>query len=139
MTADVGAVQGIKATKSKPNSYLYQALALMATELKYTEEARQWFMEGTKTVMVSCQHATLHCLLPSTHSTHFLFLLLSYCAVFSVVARFGTLAIVLVWGGPASFADADMGLDTGPRQSFYVVVLACQQIHLRVSCCMFWV
>lgn len=45
-------VQGLKATKDKPNSYLYQALALMATELNYTEEARQWFMEGTKTVMV---------------------------------------------------------------------------------------
>ena len=25
----------------------------MATELRYTEEARQWFTEGTKTVMVS--------------------------------------------------------------------------------------
>lgn len=67
--AVVGAVQGIKATRSKPNSYLYQALALMATELKYTEEARQWFMEGTKTVMVSCQHANLHCLLPSMRPT----------------------------------------------------------------------
>ena len=69
VTADVGAVQGIKATKSRPNSYLYQALALMATELKYTEEARQWFMEGTKTVMVSCQRAKSHCLLPSMHWT----------------------------------------------------------------------
>ena len=46
------AVQGIKATKSKPNPYLYQALALMATELKYTEEAREWYMEGTKTLLV---------------------------------------------------------------------------------------
>lgn len=73
VTADVDAVQGIKATKSKPNSYLYQALALMATELNYTEEARQWFMEGTKTVMVSCQHAHLHCVLPSMLSIHFLF------------------------------------------------------------------
>ena len=25
----------------------------MATELRYTEEARQWFQEGTKTIMVS--------------------------------------------------------------------------------------
>ncbi len=69
VTADVGGVQGIKATRSNPNSYLYQALALMATELKYMEEARQWFMEGTKTVMVSCQHANLHCLLPSMRPT----------------------------------------------------------------------
>lgn len=46
------ASQGIKATRSTPNPYLYQALALMATELGYTEEARQWFMEGTKTLLV---------------------------------------------------------------------------------------
>lgn len=46
-------LQGLKATKDKPNPYLYQALALMATELRYTEEARQWFLEGTKTIMVS--------------------------------------------------------------------------------------
>ena len=46
-------MQGIKANKDKPNAYLYQALALMATELRYTEEARQWFTEGTKTLMVS--------------------------------------------------------------------------------------
>ena len=45
-------MQGIKATRSKPNPYLYQALALMATELGYTEEAREWFMEGTKTLLV---------------------------------------------------------------------------------------
>lgn len=45
-------MQGIKATRSKPNPYLYQALALMAAELKYTEEAREWFMEGTKTLLV---------------------------------------------------------------------------------------
>lgn len=45
-------MQGIKATRSKPNPYLYQALALMATELGYAEEARQWFMEGTKTLLV---------------------------------------------------------------------------------------
>ncbi|DBA72955.1 hypothetical protein WJX79_002845 [Trebouxia sp. C0005] len=53
-------MKGIKATKSKPNSYLYQALALMATELNYTEEARQWFMEGTKTVMGAQSHAIWH-------------------------------------------------------------------------------
>ena len=45
-------MQGIKATRSRPNPYLYQALALMATELGYTEEAREWFMEGTKTLLV---------------------------------------------------------------------------------------
>jgi hypothetical protein len=45
-------------------------LALLATELKYSEEARQWFMEGTKTVMVSCQHANSHCLLLSMHPTY---------------------------------------------------------------------
>ena len=45
-------LQGIKATRAKPNPYLYQALALMAAELKYTEEAREWFMEGTKTLLV---------------------------------------------------------------------------------------
>jgi len=84
VTADVGAVQGIKATKSRPNSYLYQALALMATELKYMEEARQWFMEGTKTVMVSCQHANLG---------RFLSLLVSHCAIFSVVACLGLLPL----------------------------------------------
>ena len=43
----------MKATRANPNSYLYQALALMATELRYTKEAREWFMEGTKTIMVS--------------------------------------------------------------------------------------
>lgn len=53
------ASQGIKATRSTPNPYLYQALALMATELGYTEEARQWFMEGTKTLLV----CSLSCLL----------------------------------------------------------------------------
>ena len=47
-------MQGVKATRDKPNAYLYQALALMATELGYTEEARQWFTEGTKTLMVRC-------------------------------------------------------------------------------------
>ena len=52
-TRHVCVMQGIKATSSKPNSYLFQALALMATELKYTEEARQWYMQGTRTVMVS--------------------------------------------------------------------------------------
>ena len=31
----------------------------MATELRYTEEARQWFMEGTKTIMVSSWNSTI--------------------------------------------------------------------------------
>lgn len=56
-------LQGIKATKSSPNPYLYQALAFMATELRYTEEARQWYMEGTKTLLVGFLHypaATVH-------------------------------------------------------------------------------
>ena len=46
-------VQGIKATKERPNSYLYQALAFMATELKYVKEARDWYIEGTKMIGVS--------------------------------------------------------------------------------------
>lgn len=53
-------MKGIKATRSKPNPYLYQALALMAAELKYTEEAREWFMDGTKTLLGAQSHAIWH-------------------------------------------------------------------------------
>lgn len=69
-------VQGLKATRDKPNPYLYQALALMATELRYTEEARQWFLEGTKTIMVS-----LLMLLKLCHFGHHSCMSLSICAI----------------------------------------------------------
>ena len=44
--------QGIRNTRSAPNPYLYQSLAVMAAELKRTEEARRWFMAGTRTLKV---------------------------------------------------------------------------------------
>ena len=45
-------MQGIRATVAAPNPFIYLELAIMATELKYTEEARDWFMEGTKAIRV---------------------------------------------------------------------------------------
>ncbi len=45
--------QGIQACRRQPqsqNAYLYNALAVMASELGRVEEARAWFEEGTRTL-----------------------------------------------------------------------------------------
>jgi tetratricopeptide (TPR) repeat protein len=52
--------RGIVATRERPNSYLYQSLAVMAAESGKVEEARKWFRAGTKTVMGAGSHALWH-------------------------------------------------------------------------------
>lgn len=43
---------GVQKTRTKPNPYLYQSLAVLAAELKRPDEARTWFKAGTSTPMV---------------------------------------------------------------------------------------
>ena len=43
-------LQGIRATQERPNPFLYQSIAMLAGEMGYIEEARQWFREGTSTL-----------------------------------------------------------------------------------------
>ncbi|KAI3436107.1 hypothetical protein D9Q98_002165 [Chlorella vulgaris] len=50
-------LKGIQALRSRPNSYLYQSLAVLAAEMDCTDEARKWFREGTRTVMGKESHA----------------------------------------------------------------------------------
>lgn len=46
-------LKGIQALRRSPNAYLYQSLAVLAAEMDCVEEARKWFREGTRTIMVS--------------------------------------------------------------------------------------
>ena len=50
-------LKGIQALRKSdaPNPYLYQSLAVLASEMDCVEEARKWFREGTRTVTVSWQ------------------------------------------------------------------------------------
>ena len=43
-------LQGIRATQDQPSPFLYQSIAMLAGEMGYIEEARQWFREGTSTL-----------------------------------------------------------------------------------------
>ncbi len=58
-----------------------------------------------------------------------------------MVTCFGTHATVSACGSLAYCADEDVGVDTGLKQSFYALVLPCQEHDLswsqehRVSCC----
>lgn len=45
-------LQGIQALRRQPNPYLYQSLAVLASEMDCVEEARKWFREGTRTLTV---------------------------------------------------------------------------------------
>eukprot|EP00884_Botryococcus_braunii_P022420 jgi/Botrbrau1/8862/Bobra.50_2s0019.1 len=53
-------MKGVIKTRSTPNPYLYQSLALLAGEMGYVEEARKWFREGTSTVLGAASHALWH-------------------------------------------------------------------------------
>lgn len=50
-------MKGIQATMDNPNPYLYQSLAVLASELGRVDEARQWFRLGTKTMKGQMSHA----------------------------------------------------------------------------------
>ena len=43
-------LQGIRATQEFPNPFLYQSIAMLAGDMGYIEEARQWYREGTSTL-----------------------------------------------------------------------------------------
>lgn len=43
---------GVQKTRTKPNPYLYQSLAVLAADLQRPDEARKWFQAGTGTPMV---------------------------------------------------------------------------------------
>ena len=49
--------KGINATAAAPNSYLYQSLAVLASDLDRPDEARKWFRAGTRTVSGAASHA----------------------------------------------------------------------------------
>lgn len=53
-------IKGIQAIGSNANPYLYQSLAVLASELEKPDEARKWFRAGTKTVAGSGSHALWH-------------------------------------------------------------------------------
>lgn len=42
--------QGIRKTKQNPNPYLYQSVGLLAAEMGLPEEARKWFLRGTRSL-----------------------------------------------------------------------------------------
>ena len=52
--------QGIRATRDHPNPYLYQSIAMLAGEMGYVHEARQWFREGTSALHGKKSHALWH-------------------------------------------------------------------------------
>jgi hypothetical protein len=53
-------LQGIRATQERPNPHLYQAIAMLAGEMGYIDEARQWFREGTSSLEGKRSHALWH-------------------------------------------------------------------------------
>jgi hypothetical protein len=52
--------QGIKATQNNPNQHLYQSIAMLAGEMGYLEESRNWFREATRQVRGKSSHALWH-------------------------------------------------------------------------------
>ena len=53
-------LQGIRETQERPNPHLYQAIAMLAGEMGYIDEARQWFREGTSSLEGKRSHALWH-------------------------------------------------------------------------------
>ena len=53
-------LQGIRATSEFPNPHLYQSIAMLAGEMGYVAEARQWFREGTSALRGKRSHALWH-------------------------------------------------------------------------------
>ena len=53
-------LQGIRATREYPNPHLYQSIAILAGEMGYVAEARQWFREGTSALRGKKSHALWH-------------------------------------------------------------------------------
>ena len=44
--------QGIRKTQKQPNPFLYQSVAQLAADKGLVEEARNWFVRGTRTLTV---------------------------------------------------------------------------------------
>jgi hypothetical protein len=53
-------LQGIRATQERPNPHLYLAIAELAGEMGYIDQARQWFREGTSSLEGKRSHALWH-------------------------------------------------------------------------------
>ncbi|CAK0784724.1 hypothetical protein CVIRNUC_007928 [Coccomyxa viridis] len=53
-------MKGIRATREYPNPHLYQSIAILAGEMGYVAEARQWFREGTSALRGKKSHALWH-------------------------------------------------------------------------------
>mmetsp|Transcript_19806 Transcript_19806/g.38373 ORF Transcript_19806/g.38373 Transcript_19806/m.38373 type:complete len:347 (+) Transcript_19806:61-1101(+) len=53
-------IKGIKNTIGTPNPYLYQSLALTLEDMGEIEEARRWYIKGTKAQLVSKSDALWH-------------------------------------------------------------------------------
>ena len=52
--------------QNRPNSYLYQSLAVLAADVGAVEEARRWLIQGTSTLQVGSLRARHDCVQASS-------------------------------------------------------------------------